>query len=111
MTDQCPAIGGGLDRPLRFRNRPFQFLQHARYLARLLLAAEALHLDAAIIRHHLLEAQMRERGEMQQLIEREVDANSIVPCRHLLLAGVISLAPAGGTYGVAEDPEPRLITV
>src|SRR3954468_18591511 len=33
MTGERPPIGGGLDRPLRFRNRPFQFLEHARHLA------------------------------------------------------------------------------
>src|SRR5260370_32474956 len=109
MTDQCLAIGGMRDQPLRFRNSPFQLLDCARDLARLFLAVEAVHLDTAVVGHHLLEAQMRERGEMQQLADREIDADPIVSRRHLLFAGGISLAPAGRANGVAEDPEPALI--
>jgi hypothetical protein len=78
MADQCLAIGGMLDRPLRLRNSPFQFLERARDLARLWLAVEAVHLDIAIVGHHLLETQMRQRGAMQQLADREVDADPIV---------------------------------
>jgi hypothetical protein len=55
VPDQGLAVGGVLARPVLFRNSPFQPLDGKRYLKRLLLVAEAMHLDAAVVRHHFLE--------------------------------------------------------
>src|SRR5450756_1952648 len=56
VPDQCLTIGGEFEGPVWFRNSRFQPLDGVRSLERMVLAAEAVHLDAAVVRHHFLEA-------------------------------------------------------
>ena len=100
------------DTAARLRNGPLQPLDGLSSLQRVGLVAEAEHLDAAIVRHHLLETEMGQRSELQQFVDRQFEANFFAPGRcHLQLADVIALAPAGGADGVAKDPEPGLISI
>src|ERR1700730_4580323 len=110
VLDQFLPIGGVIKRPEFFRNSLFQPLDGARSLDCVVLAAKAIHLDATIVWHHLLEAQMSKRGEMQQFADRKIDADSVCFGCHLPLARVVSLAPASGADGIAEDPKPRMVS-
>lgn len=96
---------------MRFRNGLFQALDGGSSSKRLLLAVEAVHFDAAIVGHHFPEAQMGERGEMQEFADRQLDADLVIPRRHPQLAGVIPLAPAGGADGIAKNPEPGVVAM
>jgi hypothetical protein len=75
------------------------------------MSVEAMHLDAAVVWHHFLETQMCERSEMQQFAHRQLDADFVFSGCHLQLADVVSPPPAGGTDGIAEDPEPSMVSI
>jgi hypothetical protein len=111
VPDQRSAIGAVIGGLMLLRDKPFQLLDGVRAFEREVLAVEAVHLDTAIVRHHLLEAEMGERAQVHQFADRKIDPDAVVPRRHQLPAGVISLAPADGADGVAEDPEPGLIAI
>src|SRR5450756_1142182 len=108
VPDQCLPIGGMVEWPVLFRNRLFQPFEGKGSRQRVVLAVETLHLDAAVVGHHFPETEMRQRGEVLELADRQVDADLVCRGRHLQLAGLVALAPAGGADGIAEDPEPGL---
>src|SRR5882724_9218195 len=109
--DQCLTVGGVLGRPVLFRNSPLQFFDGRGSAKRLFLIAEAKHLEAAVVRHHLLETQMGKRSEVQQFVHRQRDNDLVFSRRHLQPAGVVSLAPAGGADGIAKYPKPGLVSI
>src|SRR6266851_1889936 len=55
---------------------------------------------------------MSQRGEMQEIVQRQRDMDLVVSRRrHLRLADVVSPAPAGGADGIAEYPKPGLVPI
>jgi len=102
------------DRGVLHTNRPVHTVEEIRDLrlhVQTKFAVEAVHFDAAIVGHHFPEAQMGERGEMQEFADRQLDADLVIPRRHPQLAGVIPLAPAGGADGIAKNPEPGVVAM
>ena len=65
VPDQGPTIVRVVERPERFRNGLFQALDRPGSREGMVLVVEAMHLDAAIVGHHPLEAEMGERGELR----------------------------------------------
>src|SRR5258708_2077547 len=110
MTDHGLTRRGLAGRPHLRWDGKLQPLDRARHFDRVRFAFEAPRLDAAIVGHHLPEPEIRKRSDIAEIVDRHVDTDAALLRRHLLPAGLKSLPPARGACGIAECPEPRVVT-
>lgn len=90
------------------RNRHFKPLDRSGAVPSVIFPAEPVGFEAAVIRHHMLKADMSQPIQLKQLVWRQLDKKPTIPRSHCEFARAVTLAPTGAPDGIAEHPQLRM---